>query len=131
MTLTPEPEPPFLLDGTHVVRYAVIDPNLPPPSHFNVVAAGIPIDLAVVRRLIVAEDLVKGGAYLMHCDDEWMTVAAEVFRDADAAQRSADSRYAGVPLRWVHYRELTESERREVETTRNFLRELAGEYPDE
>lgn len=123
-------EPPFLLDGNHVLRYAVIDTAAPPPPHFSVVVAGIPVDLDVVCRLIVAEDLVKGGVYLMHCDADWMTVAAEAFTDADAAQRSAEARYAGVPMAWTHYRELSDGERREVEATRNFLRELAAEYPD-
>ncbi|HET9652009.1 MAG TPA: hypothetical protein VFP36_07455 [Usitatibacter sp.] len=124
-------EPPFLVDGNHVVRYAVIDDSAPPPAHFNVVAAGIPIDPGVVKRLLVAEDLVRGGVYLMHCDSDWMTVAAEGFADADTAQRSAEARYAGMPMQWSHYRELTESERREVETTRAFLQELASEFPHE
>jgi hypothetical protein len=57
-------EPPFLLDGTQVVRYAVIDTSVPPPPHFSVVAGGVPMDLHTVSRLIVAEDLVKGGVYL-------------------------------------------------------------------
>ncbi|HET9580399.1 MAG TPA: hypothetical protein VFP44_21405 [Usitatibacter sp.] len=131
MTPAPTPEPPFLVDGTHVVRYAIIDNSAPPPPHFNVVAAGIPIDLRVVSRLLVSEDLVKGGVYLMHCDSDWMTVAAEGFADADAAQRSAEARYAEVPMQWRPYRELSEAERREVETTREFLQELAAEFPNE
>ena len=125
------PEPPFLLDGTHVVRYAVIDSSKPPPPHFSVVASGVPVDLAQVRRLIVAEDLVKGGVYLMHCNDEWETLTAETFTDADAAQASAEARYAGVGMAWHRYRPLSESERREVDVTREFLREIAAEFPDE
>lgn len=131
MTERRSPEPPFLLDGTHVVRYALIDTSKPPPPHFSVVANGVPVDLGVIRRLIIAEDLVKGGVYLMHCNEEWETVAAEGFTDADAAQSSAESRYAGVPVAWHRYRALSESERREVDVTREFLREIAAEFPHE
>jgi hypothetical protein len=131
MTERTPAEPPFLLDGTHVVRYAILDTSAPPPPHFSVVASGIPVELDVVCRLVVAEDLVKGGVYLMHCDADWMTVAAESFADADAAQRSAEERYAGVRMRWSPYRELSDTERREVESTRNFLRELAAEFPND
>lgn len=131
MTQRRSPEPPFLLDGTHVVRYALIDASRAPPSHFSVVANGVPLDLDVVRRLIIAEDLVKGGVYLMHCNEDWETVAAEGFTDADAAQASAESRYAGVPVAWHRYRPLSDTERREVAVTREFLREIAAEFPDE
>lgn len=124
-------EPPFLLDGTHVVRYAVIDDSAPPPPCFSVVAGGVPVDLDTVRRLIVAEDLVKGGFYLLHCNRDWETVAAEAFAAADEAQRSAEERYEGVAVEWHRYRALNDSERREVETTREFLREIAAEFPDE
>jgi hypothetical protein len=124
-------EPPFLLDGTHVVRYALIDASKPPPSHFSVVANGVPLDLDVVRGLIIAEDLVNDGVYLMHCNEEWQTLAAEGFTDADAAQASAESRYAAVPAAWHRYRPLSESERREVDVTREFLREIAAEFPDD
>ena len=124
-------EPPFLLDGTHVVRYAVIDMSVPPPPHFNVVASGTPVDLDTIRGLIVAEDLVNRGVYLLHCDDRWATVAAETFADADEAQRSAESRYAEVKMAWHRYRPLSDSEKREVEVTREFLREIAAEFPNE
>lgn len=124
-------EPPFLLDGTHVVRYAVIDTRVPPPPHFSVVAGGTPVDLDTLRGLIVAEDLVSGVVYLLHCDDRWATVAAETFLDADAAQRSAESHYAGVRMTWHRYRTLSDSEKREVEVTREFLREITAEFPNE
>ena len=124
-------EPPFLLDGTHVVRYAVIDTSVPPPPNFHVVASGTPVGLDIIRGLVVAEDLVNSGVYLLHCNDDWATVAAESFADADEAQRSAQSRYAEVAMAWHRYRPLSDSERREVEVTRNFLREMAAEFPNE
>jgi hypothetical protein len=123
--------PPFLLDGTHVLRYAVIDTSVPPPAHFHVVAGGTPVNLDTVRGLIVAEDLVNGGVYLLHCNGDWATVAAETFADADEAQHSAQSRYAEVTMAWHRYRALSESERREVDVTREFLREIAAEFPNE
>jgi hypothetical protein len=128
--MTDRDAPPVLLDGHHVVRYAVVDRSSPPPPHFSVVAGGVPVGLDVVSRLVAAEDLVKGHVYLMHCNDDWATVAAETFPDADAAQRSAESRYAGVKAPW-RGRPLSEAERREVETTREFLREIAADFPNE
>jgi hypothetical protein len=126
-----ENEPPLLLDGHHVVRYALVDKSVPPPPRFSVVAGGIPVDLDNVDRLVVAEDLVRGHVYLMHCNDDWATLVAETFPDADAAQRSAEARYAEVKTTWHRSRPLTESERRQVETTREFLREIAAEFPNE
>jgi hypothetical protein len=126
-----EPEPPFLLDGHHVVRYGLIDTSRPPPPHFSVVAGGVPVDLDTVSRLVIAEDLVTGGFYLLHCNDDWATVAADGFADADSAQQDALQRYAGVALAWHRYRELTDRERREVETTREFLREIAADFPND
>jgi hypothetical protein len=124
-------EPPFLLDGHHVVRYAVIDTSKPPPEHFSVVAGGVPVGLDTVDRLVIAEDLVNGNAYLMHCDSDWATVAADMFPDADTAQRSAEASYAAVAPAWQRYRPLSESERREVDTTRDFLREIAADFPND
>lgn len=131
MTDRDDNAPPFLLDGTHVVRYAVIDFRVPPPPHFHVVAGGTPVDLDTIRGLIVAEDLVNAGVYLLHCNSDWATVAAESFADADEAQRSAEARYAGVAMAWRRYRKLSESEQREVAVTRDFLREMAAEFPNE
>lgn len=128
--MTDRDAPPVLLDGHHVVRYAFVDKSVAPPAHFSVVAAGVPLDLDNVDRMVVAEDLVKGGVYLLHCNDDWATIAAETFPDADAAQRSAEARYAAVKTSW-HRRPLTEAERKEVETTREFLREIAAEFPSE
>lgn len=124
-----ETEPAFLIDGHQVVRYALIDTSTPPPAHFSVVAGGVPVDLDTVSRLVIAEDLVKGHVYLMHCSAAWDTVAAEVFVDADAAERSAQERYAAVKPSWHRYRPLTDSEAKQVETTRQFLREIAAEFP--
>ena len=129
--MTAPEEPPFLLDGHEVVRYAVIDTSVPPPPHFNLVAGGVPVGLDTVSRLIVDEDLVKGGAYLMHCNANWEMVAAEGFPDAESAQASAQSRYAAVNPSWHRYRPLSAGERKEVDITREFLREIAEEFGDE
>jgi hypothetical protein len=124
-------EPPFLLDGTRVLRYASIDTSTPPAQMAGVVAGGVPIDLSIVTRLAITEDLVNPGVFLLHCNDDWETVAAENYSDADAAQGTASEAYRAVPLTWCSYRPLTGSEQAEVETTRAFLREIATELPDE
>jgi hypothetical protein len=124
-------EPPILLDGTRVVRYAMIDTRSPGAGMAGVVAGGVPIDLRIVDRLAIAEDLLDPGVFLLHCNDNWETVAAENYPDADAAQRTADEAYRDVRLKWTVFRALTESEAEEVETTRSFLREIATEFPSE
>ena len=124
-------EPPLLLDGTRVVRYAGIEAANPAAAMAGVVAAGVPIDLRIVTRLAITEDLVNPGVFLLHCNDDWETVAAENYADADAAQASADDAYRAVVLTWRSFRPLTASEHAEVETTRAFLREIAMEFPNE
>ena len=124
-------EPPLLLDGTRVVRYAGIDAASPAAAMAGVVAAGVPIDLRIVTRLAITEDLVNPGVFLLHCNDDWETVAAENYADADAAQASADDAYRAVVLTWRSFRPLTAGEHAEVETTRAFLREIAMEFPNE
>ena len=124
-------EPPLLLDGTRVVRYASIDASVPEAAMAGVVAGGVPIDLRIVTRLAITEDLVSPGVFLLHCNDDWETIAAENYADADAAKRTADEAYSAVPVAWSSYRPLTESEQAEVETTRAFLLEIAAEFPNE
>ena len=69
-------EPPLLLDGTRVVRYASIDASVPEAAMAGVVAGGVPIDLRIVTRLAITEDLVNPGVFLLHCNDDWETIAA-------------------------------------------------------
>lgn len=122
-------EPPFLVDGARVVRHAVIDPRAAARPHASVVAEGITIDLAIVTRLVIAEEMVEGGAFLLHCNDDWETVAAGQYGCIADAQAAADAAYAEVAPRWQDYRTLTDQEKREVEVTREFLRELARDFP--
>jgi hypothetical protein len=122
-------EPPILLDGARVVRYAIVD-NTRPGLRSGVVAGGVPVDFDVVTRIVMAEDLVDGSVLLMHCNAEWSTVAAERLPDLESAQRTADAAYAGVGMSWTVFRDLTPQEEREVQITRTFLRELANEFRD-
>ena len=122
-------EPPLLLDGARVVRFAIID-NTRPGLRSGVVAGGVPVDFDVVSRIVMAEDLVDGSVLLMHCNAEWSTVAAERLPDLQSAQRTADAAYAGVAMGWTAFRDLTPEEEREVQITRTFLRELANEFRD-
>ena len=121
-------EPPILIDGARVVEYAALEPPRE-AGMTSVVVEGVTLSLDTVNRLVVAEDFVKGGVFLMHCNDEWETIAAAHFRDAEAARRSAEACYAGVGMTWFPFRPLTSTEQREVQTTRDFLRELARDFP--
>ena len=116
-------EPPFMLDGARVLEYAAVSPG--GGKHLSVIVGGVSLDNSNVSRVVIAEDLVEGGVFLMHCNEEWSTVAAGNYPDPGEARRSADKMYQG-ELAWRRFRELTGEERKEVETTRAFLRELAA-----
>ena len=117
-------EPPVMLDGARVLEYAAVEPG--GKSHVSVVVGGVSLDTATVTRLVIAENLVDGGVFLMHCNDDWNTVAAGQHREAAAARRSAEAAYRGISLSWRPFRALTPEEAKEVETTRAFLREIAS-----
>ncbi|HLX23198.1 MAG TPA: hypothetical protein VKR38_07635 [Usitatibacter sp.] len=118
-----EDPPQFMIDGARVLRFAFLDASRGP---YSTVVNGMPVDGSIVTRLVIAEDLVEDGVYLLHCNRDWDTVAASHFGDAGDAQRSADSAYESATPRWVEYRDLTDEEKRQVETTRAFLKELAS-----
>lgn len=123
-------EPPIILDGARVVRYAMLTPRT--RGRASVAAAGVTFDLDTVKRLVVAEDMVKGGVFLLHCNEDWESIAVEQYRDAQAAQMSADATYAAAATTaWTAFRPLTPAEQAEVETTRAFLRQIAAEFPNE
>jgi hypothetical protein len=116
-------EPQFMIDGSRVLHFAFLDASRGP---YSAVVNGMPVDSNIVTRLVISEDLVEEGVFLLHCNRDWETVAASRFADADEAQRSADSAYESATPRWQAYRDLTDDEQRQVQTTRAFLRELAS-----
>ncbi|HUL57264.1 MAG TPA: hypothetical protein VLT60_09705 [Usitatibacter sp.] len=116
-------EPEFMLDGARVLLFALLDASRGP---YSTVVNGMPLDASIVTRLVIAEDLVEGGVFLLHCNSDWETVAASRFPDAGAAQEASLSAYESAAPQWRAYRDLTEEELRQVETTRAFLRELAA-----
>jgi len=123
-------EPPFVIDGARVVRYAIVDASGPGARRSGIAGDGVPVDFGSASRMLMAEDLLDGSIVLMHCNAEWMTVVAQRHPDLESAQRSADAACAGLAVEWRPFRSLTAEERRELETTRSFLRELAREYGD-
>ncbi len=120
-------EPPVLLDGSRVLEYAVLDPSVATSGHVSVVVEGVSLDLNSICGLVIAEDLVEGGVFLLHCNKQWQTVAAGRYDRPEAARASADAAYADVTAHWRKYRELSAAEYAEVESTRAFLREIASE----
>jgi hypothetical protein len=74
---------------------------------------------------------VEEGVFLVLCNDEWVTITSARFAGAQAARLSAEEALPMIRGRWQEYRGLTPEERKELETTRAFLRELAQQYPDE
>ncbi len=124
-------DPPFLLDGSRVVEFAVFDRAHPPDGRASVIAEGISLDRGILAGLVIAEDLVEGGVFLIHCTDDWQALAAGRYEGAEAARASAARSHSGVEIHWKRYRELSPAERAEIESTRAFLREIANEHPDE
>ena len=120
-------EPPVLIDGSRVMEFAHV--TAPPGQRIAAVVEGVSLDLDTVSRLVVAEDFVKGGVFLMHCNGDWETLAAAHYADREAARAAAEAAYAGASVAWTPFRALTPAEQREVETTRDFLREIAAEFP--
>ena len=116
-------EPPILLDGARALEYAILD------EAAHGIVDGVAIGSEAVSRLVVAENLIEGGVFLIHCNDEWSTVIGESYADAQSARVAAGEAYRGGRIEWVRFRDLTPEESREVETTRAFLREITAEYP--
>lgn len=124
-------EPPLMLDGARILEYAEIDRTVAPAGRISVSVGGAPVDMNSVAGVAIAEDLVEGGVYLLHCNERWETLAAGHYAGLDAARTSADEAYAGLTMRWKQYHELSPEESAEVEATRKFLRELADEFPNQ
>lgn len=122
-------EPPILLDGARVLEFAILNAGGRPGENFHALAAGIPLGPDAVSRLVVAENLIEEGVFLIHCDAEWGTVIGESYADAASARAAAQEAYRGTAIAWTPLRELSEQEMREVETTRAFLREITAEFP--
>jgi hypothetical protein len=122
-------EPPILLDGACVLEYAALAGAAAGPNAMHGLAAGVPLAPGVVSRLVIAENLIEDGVFLIHCDAEWGTVIGESYPDAESARVAAAESYRNERLEWLRFRELTAQEAREVETTRNFLREITAEFP--
>lgn len=121
-------EPPFLLDAARVLEFAILDLA---GNRFGGVVEGVAVDQDSVSRLVIAESLVDGAVFLMHCTDRWETMAAGQYPDARAAESAAAAAYPEICMTWTKFRDLSAAEAREMETTRSFLRELAAENPDE
>jgi hypothetical protein len=119
-------EPPFVLDGARVLRYSTLDPG-PRGWGSSVVVSGVPMDAANLAGIAIAESLLEGTVYLLHCNERWETVSATILPDVEAAEREAASTYGDALPGWTEYRPLTDEERSEIQSTRAFLRDLAAE----
>jgi hypothetical protein len=123
-------EPPFLLDAARVIEYAPLDHAVRSVPGAHAVVGGVAVDPSTVAGLVVAEGLAQGEMYLLHCNEQWETLAAGPVTDAAAARADAEVSYPGSASLWRAYRELSPEERAEIESTRAFLRELLAQDPD-
>ena len=112
-------EPPFLIDGARVLAYADLG-----AGRDAALAGGIALNASAVA---VAEHLADGAIFLLYCNDEWQTLAAEVHASRVAATDAVRSQFPAIA--WRDYRALSEAESAEIETTRAFLRDLARDFP--
>jgi hypothetical protein len=126
-----EMEPPMLLDSARVLEYAAFDWGVKASGRVSAIVGGVAVDFESVSGVVIAEDLVKGATFLLHCNDHWETVAAGTYAGVEDARMAAEAAYAGVAIQWKRYRELSAEEKAEVESTRRFLRELVADFPEE
>ena len=112
-------EPPFLIDGARVLAYAELA-----PGHGAALAEGVALNASAAA---VAESLADGAIFLLYCNEEWQTLAAEAQASKAAAQDAARSQIPAIE--WRDYRALSEAESAEIETTRAFLRDLVRDFP--
>jgi len=128
-------EPPFMIDGARVIEFAQLGGTLDPAAErsgpLSSVFGGVPVHLHDIEGVAIAQDLVEDGVFLVLCNDEWVTITAARFGDAQGARASAEEALPMIRGRWREYRELTPEEGKELETTRAFLRELADQFPNE
>ena len=124
-------EPPFMIDGARVLQFATLEEAIERSGPTSAVFGGMPVHLHDIAGVTIAEDLVEDGVFLVLCNDEWVSMTSERFGDAGSARTSAEEALPMTRGRWREYRELTPEERKELETTRAFLRELAQQYPNE
>ena len=129
---TPDPisEPPFILDGAIVVEYAPFDAEMKSARRISAVLGGVAVDLLNVFGLAIVEELAKGDRYLLLCDQDWATLAAEPCDDLASGRARGENVFPGAGRLWRPYREHTGEERREIDSTRAFLRELIADNPD-
>lgn len=120
-------EPPFLIDAALVLHYATLDAAATRPGHAVGFAGGIPLE--AVRGVIVAEHLLDGSVFAMYCNERWETIAATPHADAESAIEAAGSAFTAARLAWTTFRPLTDEERAEIESTRNFLRTMERDFP--
>jgi hypothetical protein len=122
-------DPPFMLDGARVLEFASFDAMAKASGSGSAIVGGIAVDFESVSGVVLAEDLVEGATFLLHCNDDWATVAAGTYRDLEQARAAAEAAYPGLSGRWTKFRQLTAEEAAEVESTRRFLREIAEDEP--
>jgi hypothetical protein len=123
-------EPPFILDGARVVEYAPFDAEMKSSRGTSAVLGGVALDLLNVFGLAIVEELAQGDRYLLLCDQDWATLAAESCDDVALGKARGENVFPGAARLWRPYRELTDEERREINSTRAFLRDLMADEPD-
>ena len=119
----------MILDGARVLEYAPFDAQMKSRGRSSGVLGGVAVDLVSVTGLAIVEELGRGDRFLLLCDDDWSTLAAEPCGDIASAKARGESVFPGVGPLWRPFRELTEAERSEIESTRAFLRELIENDP--
>ena len=85
-------EPPFLLDGARVACYAVLGEQAMRRG-FSFVAGSVTVSPKSVSRVVVTQNLLDDTVFLLHCNEDWETVAAAPADDVEAAKAAAEAFY--------------------------------------
>jgi|SRR5687768_10065116 len=123
-------EPPFLLDAARVLEYAPLDDAVRSAPGAHAVVGGVAVDTSTVAGMAITEGLAQGEIFLLHCNENWETLAAGPVADAASARASAELAFPGSARLWRAYRSLTAEELAEIDSTSAFLRELLAQDPD-
>jgi hypothetical protein len=109
---------PPLIDCARVLFYAIVDDTFRHVPKGTLYAGGRKIE--AVPRLAIVRNLVDDGIMLLHCGDEWESLAVSGVGDVDDLKRQANEHYPGLATKW----------QKAPYTDVEFAKALADEYRD-
>jgi len=92
-------KPPPVLDSSRVLQYAVLNASAAYSGHSDLYRDGV--EVGPVPRLAICQEKKGPGVLLLHCDDNWKTLATAGYATIEEARAKAERIYPGVGKRWI------------------------------